>query len=437
MNQRLQAVALPLVCAVALVASGCGGSSEPDTAAPGATGELPRSDGKIGWPAWGGPNRDFRVQGEPLAGYWPKEGPPLLWSRKLGGGYSAIAAAEGLLYAMYRIDRHDVAVAMRADDGSTIWEYRYAAPTREQNQIRFGEGPNATPLVIGDRLITLSYSGALHALDRRTGELLWTHDLIVDFGGEVLSFGYSASPIEHDGRIIVLVGGETQSALAFAPEDGRVLWKGTPSSVSYATPRVIDVDGQSQLVYFSADEIIALDSADGRRLWSFPVVNQYLNNSTDPIWSPDNILWVATQLDGGTRALRLSYADGKSSVEEIWSSGKLSIHYWNAILIGGHVYASIGSNASILAAVDIRTGAVAWRERGFEQINMVHSGDKTVALDANGKLALLRLSPTAVEILAQAEIADGPTWTVPTLVGTRLFVRDNKSIRALDLGLPD
>jgi outer membrane protein assembly factor BamB len=386
------------------------------------------------WLRWGGPNGDFKVGATDLATSWSEEGPPRIWSRKLGSGYSAIAVDGTTLYAMHRDGGDDVVVALAAGDGSTLWEHRYPAPTREGNMTQFGEGPNATPLVLGDRIVTLGYTGKLHCLDKETGKVLWSHDLMGDFGGEVLPFGYSASPIEHEGAVIVLVGGKKQGVVALSPKDGSTLWSGRPGSVSYATPIVIDVDGQEQLVYFSADEIIGLDPNGGGFLWSFPVVNQYKNNCTPPQWGADGLLWVATQLDGGTRALRLTRDGEKTTVEEIWKTNKMSIHFWNTMLLDGHVYASIGSNASVLAGIELETGEIKWRERGFTQVNFVQAGDTTIMLDADGKLVLARLSPEGVEVLSQAQILDGPTWTAPTLVGTRLYVRDKESIVALDLG---
>jgi hypothetical protein len=40
-------------------------------------------------------------------------------------------------------------------------------------------------------------------------------------------------------------------------------------------------------------------------------------------------------------------------------------------------------------------------------------------------------------LLAQATVSDGPTWTLPTLVGTTLYVRDQRALRAFDLGETD
>jgi outer membrane protein assembly factor BamB len=415
---------------------GCSSPPEQLSVDPEARGAVPqeKSQEAASWPRWGGPAGDFTVEVDGLADTWPVEGPPQLWSRPLGGGYSAIAADRGMLFTMYRDGDDDVAIALRADDGSEVWSHRYAAPTREANQTQFGSGPNATPLVLDDRVVTLGYTGWLHCLNRETGEVLWSHELIRDFNGEVLDFGYSASPVLHDGNVIVLVGGDKQGAVAFDPSNGDIVWAGEPGSVSYATPIAIDVDGQPQIVYFSADEIIGLDAASGATQWRFPVVNQYRNNATDPHWGDDGLLWVATQLDGGTRALRLSRDGEATNVEEAWSSTKMSIHYWNALRLGDHVYASIGGQGSILAGIDMTKGEILWRERGFEKLNFVHAGDRTILLDAEGQLALARLSPEGVELLAQVDLLDEPTWTVPTLVGTTLYLRDQKSIRALDLG---
>jgi len=387
-----------------------------------------------GWPGFGGPAGNFRVQATGLGDGWASGGPLERWNHPLGAGYSTISVFEEVLYVTSRDGDQDVVQARRASDGSIVWEQRYDAPPRDGHAVDFGTGPNASPRIYGEWVFTLSYNGALNAFRRETGEPVWTRHLLDDFGAEILDFGFSASPIVHDDKLIVLVGGERQGAVALDPATGSLIWSGTPSSVSYATPIVIEVDGQEQLVYFSADQIIGLDVTDGTRLWDFPVVNQYRNNSTGPSWGAGNLLWVPTQLDGGTRVLRLTREGARTRVEEVWSSNKMSVHFWNTLRLGEAVFASIGGNGSIVAAIDLTDGEVLWRQRGFEKVNFVHAGDKTILLDANGKLALVRLSLDGVEILSEATIADETTWSAPTLVGTTLYHRDQTSIRAFDLG---
>lgn len=417
-----------------MIFAGCGSGNLPSEA----DGAAIRGGSQLGWPAWGGPTHNFHVPTHGLAASWPATGPGPVWKRDLGPGYSAVVAADGRLFTLYRDGNQDVVVALRAEDGNELWNRRYDAPTLDGSVLQFGSGPNGTPLVVGDRLVTLSYSGKLHCLSVEDGTILWSHDLVPEFEATVLEFGHSASPIEHDGKIIVLVGGEQMAVVALDPTDGSLVWSSDPGTVSYATPLVIDVDGQQQLVYFSADEIIGLDVADGRRLWSHTAVNQWKNNATTPVWGDDNLLWVATQPDGGTRMLRLSQSgDGSTNVEELWADKKISIHYWNSIRIDDTVYASIGNNGSLLTAVDAATGKVLWKERGFSQANFVHTGDMTLVLDQHGNLALVRLRRTGLEVLSRATISDEKTWTVPTLVGTRLYIRDATSLQVFELASTD
>lgn len=387
------------------------------------------------WRQWGGPGGDFQLTARSLSRSWGEGGPARLWTRPLGKGYSGITADGGVLYTMYRVGDEEIAIALDAASGATRWEHKYAAPTVEKHVVQFGKGPNASPLVLDDRIITLGYTGRLHALSRTDGKPLWSHDLVQEFGGEVLVFGSSASPILHEDRILVLVGGEQAAVMAFAPASGDMVWKSPAGSVSYATPQVINVDGQDQVLYYSADAINGLDAATGRPLWSHPVPTQYKNNCSNLIWGADNLLWVATQLDGGTRVLRLSRSGDTTKVEEAWADNKVNLHWWNTVRIGDRVYGSIGGQGSVLAAVDVKTGNIAWKERGFDKVKPIQVGDLTLMLDADGDLYLAEFQPDGIKILTQARIfASNESWTIPILVGTTLYARDQEQITALDLG---
>jgi len=57
-----------------------------------------------------------------------------------------------------------------------------------------------------------------------------------------------------------------------------------------------------------------------------------------------------------------------------------------------------------------------------------------IILDEDGQLALAKANPENLEILSQCQLLEKTSWTVPTLIGKTLYVRDRKSIMALDLG---
>ena len=385
------------------------------------------------WPQWGGPTHDFKVAGADLADRWPAEGPTRIWQRPLGEGYSAIVTDSARLFTMYREGDDEIIIALDAGTGKTIWEHRCPAAPSEDQTADFGQGPNAAPLLMGDRLIAVGFTGSMHCLDAKSGEVHWSHDLVGDFKGAVQYYGYANSPLAYKGSIIVPVGSADCGVAALNPSDGSVLWKSRPGDISYAAPTLINVDGQDQFVYFSPNEVIGLDPKSGSFLWSHPVANFCHTNCTSAIWGEDNLLWAATKGVGGTRVLRLKQTGGKTSVEEVWLNRKVRVYHWNALRIGDYVYTSTGDSTSVLAGVDIKTGKVVHRQRGFASTNGIHADGKVILLDHDGKLALATVADGKFDIISSVQLLDSTTWTPPTLADGRLYVRDRTSIMALDL----
>jgi outer membrane protein assembly factor BamB len=386
------------------------------------------------WPQWGGPGRDFKIAAAKQAAAWPADGPKRLWRREFPDGYSAIIAGGNRLYTMCRRGPQEVVVALDAQTGSTIWEHSYEAPPLEGQVLDFGQGPNATPLLAGDRLITLGFTSRMHCLEAGTGKVLWSHDLVKEFGGKVQEFGYSASPLLRGDRVITLVGGAKTGVMAFELGSGAAAWSSEPLDISYASPIVIRVDDQEQIVFMSSTEVIGLDAGGSRVEWRWPCKNQFENNCSTPIWGRDNRLWITTQQDGGTRMLRLARRDGRTQVEQVWKSDDIRLFHWNAIWEGDTIYASIGDTTTLLAGIDAKTGAVLWRERGFSKAKMVYAGGKFILLDEDGRLGLVTASPEKATIHANVQLLEKVAWTPPTLVGRTLYVRDKTQIMALDLG---
>jgi hypothetical protein len=89
---------------------------------------------------------------------------------------------------------------------------------------------------------------------------------------------------------------------------------------------------------------------------------------------------------------------------------------------------------AFMTAVNIRTGEIGWRERGIARANCVEADGKLVILDEDGMLLLASATPEKLVVHARTQLLDKVAWTVPTIVGTTLYVRDNGQILALDLG---
>jgi outer membrane protein assembly factor BamB len=385
------------------------------------------------WTQWGGPNRDFVVKSSSVAKGWAEAGPTEIWKRELGGGYSAILVEGDRLYTMYRDGDEEIITALEAETGKTIWETRYSAPLQEGAVDQFGKGPNATPSIAGDKLIGVGFTGKLHCLTKADGKVVWSHDLWDEFGGTKLDFGYSSSPLVHGDIVIVPVGGEGQSLMAFNIADGAKAWTGGDFKNSFASPMMIEVDGQQQIVIPMGSQIVGYSPDDGRVLWSHPHKNQWDCNISAPQWCQDNILFVSSFGECGSRAIRLSREGDTTTVEEIWANRKLKVGHTTTVHIGDYVYAAHWDGSGFLTAINVHTGEMAWRKRDVGHASLVRVDDAMLALEEDGSLSILRADPRDLEIVCKTEMLESKAWTVPTVVGSRIYVRDNKHIMALEV----
>jgi hypothetical protein len=195
------------------------------------------------------------------------------------------------------------------------------------------------------------------------------------------------------------------------------------------------VDGQDQLVAFMGKEIAGVDPNNGELLWSHPHVTDWGLNISTPVWGSDNLLFLSSAYSGGSRVLKLARKDGKTSVSELWFSRRLRVHHSTAIRIGEYIYASSGDfGPAFFSAVNVKTGDIAFQDRSFPKTNFLYADGKLIILDEDGNLALATVSPAGLKVISKASVMKNLAWTVPTLVGTKLYLRDRRTITALDLG---
>lgn len=119
----------------------------------------------------------------------------------------------------------------------------------------------------------------------------------------------------------------------------------------------------------------------------------------------------------------------------MWTSNRLRLHHGNAIRIGGTIYFSNGGKGSqaILSAVDVRSGKIHWQQRTIEKATFVWADHKLITLDQDGSLMIAHPPPDGFKISAKAPLLTRLSWTPPVLAGTRLYIRDRKTLMALEL----
>ena len=138
---------------------------------------------------------------------------------------------------------------------------------------------------------------------------------------------------------------------------------------------------------------------------------------------------------GGSRVLKLSRTGDKTTVEELWANSLMRIHFTNAIRVGDLIYGSSGDfGPAPFTAVNVKTGNVVWRHRSFPRASFLFADGRFIILDEDGQLLLANPTAEGLTVTSKAELLSNQSWTVPSLSGTHLYLRDRKNIVALELG---
>jgi len=392
------------------------------------------------WPQFGGPNRNFMVDVKGLAESWPAAGPKKLWSRPLGEGYSTIAVDSGTLYTMYRRGDDEVVIAMDASNGKTRWEYAYNAAFIKGLAMENGAGPHATPLIVGDRVYTIGILAVLHCFDKSSGKVLFKRDLYAEYPmATKMGRGYSGSPLLYKNTIILTLGGKGHAVVALNPADGSLVWAANDYANAPSSPVLIKVDGKDQLVTFLDDGdgsqkegiIAGIDPNNGKLLWTHPHKTSWDLNIALPVWGDDGILLISSAYGTGSRAIQVT----ASGVKELWANNRMRVHHSTMVRIGDYVYGSSGDfGPAPMMAINVKTGEVKWQERVFAKANFIYADGKFIVVDEDGVVSLAKFTPEGATVVSKATLLEHNAWTAPSLAGTKLYVRDRKSVVALDLG---
>lgn len=381
------------------------------------------------WPQFLGPQRDG-TSAETVAPW--KGDLKVLWQQPAGDGHGGPIVSQGRVYVHQKAkdkEEEEEEVVAWSTDGKELWRKSYE---RSPYKNMFGNGPRSTPLVDGDRLYTLGATGILSCWGAADGKEIWRKDLLKEFGAKNLVFGVSTTPIVVGDRLCVMVGSDTASIVALDKKSGNVLWKSGKDKASYSSPILTNFNGQEQVVFLTGQGVIALNPKDGQELWRFPLVDKLMESSATPVRLGD-LLW-ASSVTFGSVALRVGQS---STPEQAWKEPQLTSYFATPVVVGKETYLVTGSltgQTASLHCIDVESGKTRWtRNRvGTYHATVIKAGDKLLLLEEKGDLVLIQPDAKEYKELARSRVC-GQTWSHPALSGGRLYVRDAKDLRCVEL----
>ncbi|MEK6410118.1 MAG: PQQ-binding-like beta-propeller repeat protein [Acidobacteriota bacterium] len=384
------------------------------------------------WPQWRGPNRDGLVASFTAPRVWPDK-LKTIWKVQAGIGHASPVVVGRRVYLHSRQDENEVASCFDLDTGKLIWHDSYPTPYM-MNPAAFshGKGPKSTPVVYNNRLYTFGISGILSCYDAATGKLSWRKEFSKQFKATSPLFGAAASPVVHNGLVIVHVGGHDAGALtAFDSQTGDVKWSWTGDGPGYASPIVFQSSGTSQIVTQTQKSIAGFSAESGELLWRIPFETEYVQNIVTPVVYKQTLIF--SGLDKGTMAVRVIKRGEKWETERVWQNPEVSMYMNSPVVSGDYLFGLSHKRKGQFFCLDARTGETKWISNGREGDNaaIVAAGSFLFLLTEASDLLVAKNGATQFEVLKKYPVAESPTWAHPVVVGKGILIKDTKTIALL------
>jgi outer membrane protein assembly factor BamB len=379
------------------------------------------------WPQLLGPDRNGVYEGGDIPDSWPAAGPPIVWSKKIGAGFSNPVVANQRLILFHRVGNEEIVEALDAQSGVGIWSYKY--PTGYRDDFGFDPGPRASPIVMGGQVYTFGAEGTLHCLEFATGKKIWSVDTQKQFGVRKGFFGAGSTPLVEGSRLFLNVGGSDGSGLvAFDKDTGRVLWTATNDEASYSSPVSAMFDGKRLIVFFTRKGLMAVEPDSGKVAFEqqWRSRNQASVNAAVPLVIGDQI-FLSASYGTGAALFRV----GEAGVKKLWSSDDaLSNHYSTSVYFEGQLYGFHGRQeyGQTLRCIDLKNGAVRWEEDGFGAGTVTRTGNRLLILREDGELVLAEASPARFRALSRAKIMPGVVRAYPAVADGLLYARNENTL---------
>lgn len=393
------------------------------------------------WPQILGPTRNGKAAAdERLAEAWPATGPRQLWRKDVGAGVAGLAVVGDRGYLFHRLGDREVLEAIDAATGETAWSDGHA--TSFVPQVGGGDGPLCPPLVHDGKVIVFGAQGMLACIDAATGRRLWQRATHREFDAQEGYFGAGSTPLAVGGRVIVNVGGRKGDAgiVAFDLATGETLWTATREGASYSAPVVVAVQQAPHVLMATRLTCLLVDPATGAVRWSFPFGQRGPTvNAASPVLVGEGRFLVTAAYGIGS----VCGTFDATTATPLWQGTEsLASQYATPVVLDGRLYAIDGRDdvpPADFVCLDPETGRVLWREPGFGYGTVLAADGKLLVVKTDGELLLVRPDAARLVVLARARpFADdprgGPTRALPALAGGRLYLRNDRSLVALDVG---
>jgi outer membrane protein assembly factor BamB len=403
-------------------------------APPAKTAATAKEPSRSDWPQFHGPKRDNISPETGLLKKWPEQGPKLLWTSKgIGQGFGCPSIAAGVIFVSGNLNDKTTVTAMDLD-GHIQWQ----TPAGDAWTGGY-PGARGTPTIDGDRLYHESPLGQVVCLNTKTGQELWSVNILKEFDAANITWALAESVLIDGEHVICCPSGKKGSVVALDKNTGKTVWaaKTTGDLANYATPVLIEYQGLRILLTMNQKALIGVNADNGDVLFRYPHETKYDINATSPIFH-DGRIFITSGYGSGSEMLKLVVTGKKASVETVWQSKELDNHHGGVILWDGCLYgAAHQSNGGRWICLAWKDGTKKYAEKGVGKGSLTFADGMLYCWgEKNGPVGLVPATPEKHEPVSRFAVTpggDGPTWAHPVVCGGRLYLRHGNVLHAYDV----
>lgn len=395
----------------------------------------PVQEGSAAWTDWrGGPRRDAIRNEMPVK--LPAQA-RFLWRKAMESpAMAGIAVQPPFLIVADKTGgtTNDTWRCLQVDTGDQLWELTYPAP----GEMDYTNTPRATPVIVGDKVYLLGALGHLHCVELKSGKVLWKRDLLADFGGKQLAWGFCPSPVVDGDRLFTGTASNDAALVALDRHSGKLLWKVPGHPMAHGAMLMDVFGGRRQLVGYDIESIRGWDPETGKHLWSITPPKPRDYNVPSPLKFGEFLL-LSTD-DHGTR-LHAFNSDGTIRPDPVAKQGGLKPEISTPVIVNALLFVTVND---LLICLDPASGlAERWRfeDKAFnEYASLIGGNDRVLATTTTGELLLLAAEAQAPRVISRLQVFQGKggrspdVWAHPALVGDRLYLRSPEEAVCLLLG---
>lgn len=390
------------------------------------------------WPQLLGPDRNGVATDESLIEDWGRTGPKVLWENPVGDGFAGVAVAGERAVAFVREGAKEIVRCYDPASGKVLWES--GTDCLYQGGVSNDKGPRCVPLISADHVFTFGVEGRLRCLKLSDGKEVWQRETTKDFNPLEGYFGVGSTPVFYKDSLIVNVGGRDESSVvAFNAENGKTLWTAFNDHASYSSPIIASVGGKDLAIVITRLHVAGIDPATGEVQFSVPfgARGPTVNGATPVLIG--NQIFLSASYNVGSLLLGIE----PTSAREIWRDEDLLATQYatpvpaasgSSILFAMDGRQDIGS--ATLKCIDISQRKALWEQTGFAYGSLIRVNQELLVLTCRGELIRVAAATSGYKELARASVlrAADSGYRLPALSNGRLFVRDDKTLKCLDIG---